>query len=101
MKSQASTKGKGLREMLRKYGYEVYLLDEFKTSKTCNKCGSDLEECEDFERTSSRPWRKEKKEIPFGLRRCMNDGCYVRIKLQQRQMTQKYGYELFKTCISF
>jgi len=37
-KYKEPVKGKGNRLMLRKYGYETYLVDEYKTSKQCNGC---------------------------------------------------------------
>jgi transposase len=37
-KGQTVTKGIGFRKMFRKYGYKVYLVDEYKTSKTCPLC---------------------------------------------------------------
>ena len=44
MKYLDPTKGKGFRDLFRKYGYKVYLVDEFKTSCKCSKClGGDCE----------------------------------------------------------
>ncbi|KAI8384716.1 uncharacterized protein BYT42DRAFT_271939 [Radiomyces spectabilis] len=36
-------RGVGMRRMLKKQGFEVYLLDEFKTSSCCPDCGDPLE----------------------------------------------------------
>lgn len=44
MKYLEPTKGKGFRDLFRKYGYKVYLVDEFRTSCKCSKClGGDCE----------------------------------------------------------
>ena len=42
MKYREPVKGKGFRNMFRKSGYKVYLVDEFRTSCKCSHC-----ECED------------------------------------------------------
>ena len=46
MKYLEPTKGKGFRDLFRKYGYNVYLVDEFRTSCRCSKCEEG--ECEKF-----------------------------------------------------
>jgi hypothetical protein len=38
MKYKEATKGKGMRTLFRKAGYETYLVDEFRTSCRCSKC---------------------------------------------------------------
>ena len=38
MKYKEPTKGKGLRNIFRKNGYKLYLVDEFRTSCRCSKC---------------------------------------------------------------
>ena len=49
-------KGKGFRTLLRKKGYEVYLVNEFRTSCRCNHCEG---ECKTFRKCSNpRPWKK-------------------------------------------
>ncbi len=40
-KYKEPTKGKGLRKLLRQFGFEVYLVDEFRTSKHCFNCKSE------------------------------------------------------------
>ena len=42
-KFQDPTRNKGLIEMLKKNGFTVYLIDEFRTSSVCPSCSSDLE----------------------------------------------------------
>jgi hypothetical protein len=44
------TKGKGLRETLRRGGYKVLLVDEFRTTKQCAKCQVEGACCETFPR---------------------------------------------------
>ena len=39
MKFKEPTKGKGFRELFRKSGYQVFLVDEFRTSCRCSRCG--------------------------------------------------------------
>ena len=46
MKYLEPTKGKSFRYLFRKYGYDVYLVDEFRTSCRCSKCEGG--ECEKF-----------------------------------------------------
>ena len=43
-----STKGKGFRSLLRKAGYPVYLVDEFRTSCQCSHCQTEGAKCEKF-----------------------------------------------------
>ena len=71
MKYHEPTKGKGFRTLFRKAGYKVYLVDEFRTSKMCSKCGCEDSICENFLKINSpRPWRKEKEQLCHGLVKC-------------------------------
>ena len=47
-KFKEPTKGKGFRTMLRKSGYQVFLIHEFKSSCQCSKCQVDEARCEPF-----------------------------------------------------
>jgi len=38
MKFKGATKGKGIRALFRKTGFQTYLVDEFRTSCRCSKC---------------------------------------------------------------
>ena len=38
MKFKEATKGKGIRTLFRKAGFQTYLVDEFRTSCRCSKC---------------------------------------------------------------
>ena len=68
MKYKEPTKGKGMRDILRKAGFEVYLVDEFRTSCRCNVCEG---ECETFRICKNpRPWQNEKLTTRHGLTRC-------------------------------
>jgi hypothetical protein len=67
MKYKEPTKGKSFRELLRKYGFEVYLVNEYNTSKKCSLCHND---CEKFmERENPKPYR-EGKILVHGLLKC-------------------------------
>lgn len=63
-------KGKGFRTLFRKAGYEVYLVDEFRTSCRCSACEG---ECSTFrECINPRFWMREKQPTVFrhGLVMC-------------------------------
>ena len=47
-KFKEPTKGKGLRETLRRGGYKVLLVDEFRTTKQCAQCQAGGARCETF-----------------------------------------------------
>ncbi|KAI9354997.1 hypothetical protein BD770DRAFT_412005 [Pilaira anomala] len=77
-------KGNGLRNSLRKEGFKVYLLDEFKTSSICPSCENKLatfKEC-----INPRPYRRSAnpKVTCHGLLRCLNQNC-----LEKQALTEK------------
>ncbi len=47
-KYKEPTKGKGFRSLLRRAGYPVFLVDEFRTSCQCSHCQSEGGKCEKF-----------------------------------------------------
>ncbi|KAJ2525737.1 hypothetical protein EV175_007721 [Coemansia sp. RSA 1933] len=68
--------GKGMRKMLRQHGFQVYLLDEYRTSKTCPACieGS----LATFKRVKNpRPYQRNARPqvICHGLLSCKNEKC--------------------------
>jgi len=69
--------GKGLRQVFRKAGYQVYLVREFKTSKMCSECQNDQAICNEF-RYVKNPRPKSRQRFPtimcHGLLRCRT--CY-------------------------
>jgi hypothetical protein len=68
MRFKEPTKGKGMRELFRKAGYKVYLVDEFRTSCRCHKCEG---ECTTFrECPNPRPWKKNETTLRHGLLMC-------------------------------
>ena len=71
-KFKEPTKGIGFRKTLRRAGYKVFLVDEFRTSARCSKCGG---ECENFRRVPNPKPSKENLIICHGLVRCQ--GCHV------------------------
>ena len=71
------TKGVGLRRVMRKAGYKVYLVDERMTSRRCCKCHSGNNEFNFARRIDPRPWMKQKLQKVWGLSRCKNGSCRV------------------------
>ena len=72
LKNQASTKGIGFRDLFRQNGFEVFLLDEYKTSKLCPCCHGDASTFK--RRQNPRPHRKGE-SIVHGLLRCQSVIC--------------------------
>ena len=71
-------KGKGFRDLFRRAGYKVYLVDEHKTSCCCSKCQCDAGVCATFRQVNNpRPWRvaQQPHVIRHGLVRCANAEC--------------------------
>jgi len=64
MKFLEPVKGKGFREVFRKAGYEIYLIDEFRTSMMCSFCQDKDDCCEKFRK------REHRKYLCHGLLRC-------------------------------
>ena len=73
MKFKEPTKGKGLRKLFRRHGYEVFLVDEFRTSCMCYHCADENARCEKFLYVDNRSPRS-KDERPqilcHGLLKC-------------------------------
>jgi transposase len=71
MKYKEPSKGKSFRNLFRKAGYKVYLVDEYKTSKQCCNCEDSDGICEKFlTKRSPRPWKKETNIICHGVVKC-------------------------------
>jgi len=64
MKYVEPVKGKGFREVFRKAGYQIYLIDEFRTSMMCSYCQNKDDYCEKFRK------REHRKYLCHGLLRC-------------------------------
>jgi len=76
MKGKEPVICKKLRRIFKNNGYNVYLINEFRTSKICNNCHND--ELEKFiKRKSKNPKNKEKEIMIHGLLRCNNVKCNV------------------------
>jgi len=72
MKYKEPIKGKGIRTLFRKSGYNTYLVDEFRTS--CKCCNCEGGECKKFlVRENPKPW-KDYNSLVHGLLRCKS-GC--------------------------
>jgi hypothetical protein len=73
MSGKEPTICKKTRKIFRKHKYDVFLIDEFRTSKLCNCCKS---VCETFmKRRSPKPKHKGKEKLVWGLLRCKNENC--------------------------
>jgi hypothetical protein len=76
LKFMEPTKGKGLREALRRRGYRVLLVDEYRTSVQCSKCQAEGARCEKFLPRKHPDTRKPESERPIrlvhGLLRCQS-----------------------------
>jgi hypothetical protein len=64
---------KGVRKILRNNKYDVYLINEYKTSLLCHKCHCENETF--IERKSHRPKDRRKLIEVFGCLRCKNVKC--------------------------
>ncbi|KAL0252021.1 hypothetical protein GEMRC1_001233 [Eukaryota sp. GEM-RC1] len=88
-KGKTSTvRGVEIRKMLRRYGYQIFLVDEYRTSKCCSKCAeekSTFVECENVSELKvlgPKEWEvkqksleEEAKSTPWGLVRCSDAEC--------------------------
>lgn len=74
LRGKEPCKGKGFRKVLRRRGYQVYLVDEYKTSKTCYACTCPTETFHTRESNNPRHRNKETGEkkiiVVHGLLRC-------------------------------
>jgi hypothetical protein len=71
MKYKEPSKGKSFRNLFRKAGYEVYLVNEFRTSKMCCNCMNEDGKCEKFLKINSpRPWKRDEEILCHGLVKC-------------------------------
>lgn len=68
MKYKEPTKGKGIRNLFRKYGYKTFLVDEFRSSCKCSKCeGGD---CKKFLMVKNPKSYRNNQQLCWGLLRC-------------------------------
>ena len=67
MKYKEPTKGKSIRTLFRQYGYELYMIDEHKTSCKCSNCGNDNSKF--MVRKNPKPFRNHT-ILVHGLIRC-------------------------------
>ena len=72
MKFKEPTIGIGMRTLFRKRGYQVYLVDEFRTSCRCSNCNGGI--CKKFKVVNHPNPKKEEMRLIHGLLRCQN-GC--------------------------
>ena len=66
-------KGIGLRRIFRKAGYQVFLVDEYRTSVRCSYCGENNGICETFKKVKNpRFWRRvmQPEVVCHGLLKC-------------------------------
>jgi len=73
MKFKEPIKGKEMRTLFRRNGYQTYLVDEFRTSCKCSKCEGG--NCENFMvRENPKPFKNDLKLV-WGLLKCKTCGC--------------------------
>lgn len=92
-KFKEPVKGKGFRNLLRKQGYKVYLVNEFRTSCRCSACEGT---CETFRHCKNpRPW-KNNTIIRHGLLECKT--C---LRLWNRDMNASFNiYKIIQEAIA-
>lgn len=77
-KYKEPTKGKGFRGLLRKAGYPVYLVDEFRTSCQCSHCQHEAAKCEKFrvrlDPNTKKPTEDRYLRLVHGLLACKTCG---------------------------
>ena len=92
MKYKEATKGKGMRTLFRKAGFQTYLVDEFRTSCKCSKCGGGV--CEKF-MVRTHPNKKKNKDNEEGM-----ENLFINMMLLPfsavNSATQKAKYEYSK-----
>ncbi len=66
---------KRILKIFKKFKYEVYVIDEYNTSKRCNECGKENETF--YKRKSKKPKLGEKEEVVHGLLRCQSLKCKI------------------------
>ena len=72
MKYKEPTLGKGMRTLFRKNNYQVFLVDEFRTSCKCSNCDGGV--CEKFRVRKHLNKKKDELRLIHGLLRCKS-GC--------------------------
>ena len=73
LRGQVPSKTKGFRKMFKSFGYDLYLVDEYRSSKLCFDCHEELEK-NFHRRVSPKPWRHDIVTV-HGLLRCQSDYC--------------------------
>jgi len=77
-KYKEPTKGKGFRTLLRKEGYKVYLVDEFRTSCQCSNCQNETTKCDKFrvrlDPNTKKPLEQRQTRLVHGLLVCKECG---------------------------
>jgi phage tail tube protein FII len=88
MKGKEPCITKKIRKILRKR-YRVYLINEYHTSKICNKCHCEVENF--LKRKSHKPKDHGKEILVWGLVRCTNEKCSQAI-IQNKKVTVRSIY---------
>ncbi|KAJ2666361.1 hypothetical protein IW148_001080 [Coemansia sp. RSA 1199] len=68
-------RGKGWRTLLKRGGFDVYLIDEYLTSKTCPNCFGRLSNTHDVPNPRPRRRRSQPKVKCHGLLSCTSEAC--------------------------
>ena len=77
-RGQVPSKSAGFQSMFRRWGYDLYLVDEYKTSKVCSGCSGDLQSSGVF-RPNPKPFRHDAREV-HGLLRCQSEFCKTHVR---------------------
>ena len=85
----APSKVKGFRDMFKKAGYQVLLVDEHRTSSTCPDC-HERELISDRFRESPRPWRRGRMQKVHGLLRCQSENCQFPLISNADRIVSRY-----------
>ena len=103
-RNNAPTPSIGMKRLFREHGFEVYIIDEYKTSSVCRECKGDVENFmrrpnpKPYETYNDKKQEKGKERLVHGLLRCKNESCS---KLWNRdilgsQNIQDKGYCILK-----
>ena len=91
MRSKEPGPTKRIRKILRTAKYNVYLINEFRTSKLCNKCHCETKTF--LKRKSHKPKKNGEIEKVWGILCCTNNQC--KPKTKSKKQINKYGSSVY------
>jgi len=91
----APTQGVGLRYQLRRLGFRILLLDEYRTSTSCPDCQRDTKRT-NVKRINPRPWQRSVRPETFihGLLECQSTQC----KAECDGLSKKWNRDTMAAC---